>query len=55
MEGAGKKRQTTIVEDVKNSFFNDRHEVLKASKDSCGERNNFVNPDPSSSSTNINA
>ncbi|XP_032914605.1 ankyrin repeat domain-containing protein 26-like isoform X3 [Catharus ustulatus] len=35
-EGAGKKLQTTVVEDVKNSLFNDRHEVLKASKDNCG-------------------
>lgn len=54
-EGAGKKLQITVAEDGKNSVCNDRHEVHKASKDNSGERNYFVNPDPSSSSTNINA
>ncbi|KAL2309414.1 hypothetical protein Nmel_005614 [Mimus melanotis] len=46
-EGPGKKLQTTVVEDVKNSVCNDTHEVHKASKDNSGERNDFVNPDPS--------
>ncbi|XP_014748563.1 PREDICTED: ankyrin repeat domain-containing protein 26 isoform X4 [Sturnus vulgaris] len=35
-EGPGKKLQTTVVEDVKNSVCNDTHEVHKASKDNSG-------------------
>ncbi|XP_053798192.1 ankyrin repeat domain-containing protein 26 isoform X4 [Vidua chalybeata] len=35
-EGAGKKLQITVAEDVKNSVCNDRHEVHKASKDNSG-------------------
>uniref|UniRef100_A0A803VRA9 Uncharacterized protein n=1 Tax=Ficedula albicollis TaxID=59894 RepID=A0A803VRA9_FICAL len=35
-DGAGRKLQTTGVEDVKNSVCNDRHEVHKASKDNSG-------------------
>ncbi|XP_021409173.2 ankyrin repeat domain-containing protein 26 isoform X7 [Lonchura striata] len=35
-EGSGKKLQITVVEDVKNSVCNYRHEVDKASKDNSG-------------------
>ncbi|XP_058660568.1 ankyrin repeat domain-containing protein 26 [Ammospiza caudacuta] len=35
-EGAGKKLQITVAEDVKNSVCNDRHEVHKASVDNSG-------------------
>ncbi|KAM7055656.1 ankyrin repeat domain-containing protein 26 isoform 4-T4 [Acridotheres tristis] len=35
-EGPGKKLQTTVVKDVKNSVCNDTHEVHKASKDNSG-------------------
>ncbi|XP_063252811.1 ankyrin repeat domain-containing protein 26 isoform X2 [Prinia subflava] len=35
-EGSGKKLQTTVVEDVKNSVCKDRNEVHKASKDNSG-------------------
>ncbi|KAM4783306.1 ankyrin repeat domain-containing protein 26 isoform 7-T7 [Cyanocitta cristata] len=35
-EGSGKKLQTTVVEDVKNSVCHDRHEVHKAAKDNSG-------------------
>ncbi|XP_030094439.1 ankyrin repeat domain-containing protein 26-like isoform X2 [Serinus canaria] len=35
-EGAGKKLQITVAEDVKNYVCNDRHEVHKASKDNSG-------------------
>ncbi|XP_017588562.1 PREDICTED: ankyrin repeat domain-containing protein 26 isoform X8 [Corvus brachyrhynchos] len=35
-EGSGKKLQTTVVEDVKNSVCNDSHEVHKAAKDDSG-------------------
>ncbi|RLW06533.1 hypothetical protein DV515_00004401 [Chloebia gouldiae] len=35
-EGSGKKLQITVVEDVKNSVGNYRHEVDKASKDNSG-------------------
>ncbi|XP_066175073.1 ankyrin repeat domain-containing protein 26 [Sylvia atricapilla] len=35
-EGTGKNLQTTVVEDMKNSVCNDRHEVHKASKDNSG-------------------
>ncbi|XP_077035089.1 ankyrin repeat domain-containing protein 26 isoform X1 [Agelaius phoeniceus] len=36
-EGAGKKLQIKVAEDVKNSVCNDRHEVHKASKDNSGD------------------